>query len=109
MDKIIAKRYISDLFKFATMLLVIAMLVESPRLSLALAANDIPLAETPLIDVDARTAYTGGSITKVTAINRINSHLRDLENEECIQDWEESDGKYLIIMNNGAQFSYHLK
>ena len=100
--------YVLELVKFAVMLLVVALLTESPRLSFAITSDNTALAESPLIDESARVAYTNGSIKRATAITRINSHLYDLEHGECIQDWEEKDGTYLITMNNGARFSYQL-
>ncbi len=89
-------------------LLIVAAFIVNPKFSLAFASDDIPIEKSPIINVEARTSYEKGMITKRTAIRKINSHLSDLKTNEHIQEWEETDGSYEIVMKNGTSFKYQL-
>ncbi len=70
-----------------------------------------PLASQPMIDVEARTSYQRGEISRAVAHKQIATRLDTLLNQEAIADWQynEETFTYTITLNNNTIFEYTLK
>ncbi len=73
-------------------------------------ADKMPLAEMPIINKDATTDYKKGSISRETALQKIEEQLITLEDSGNISAWKYTDasGRYDVTLNNGTKFTYYL-